>query len=84
VAYNFQIGSIKVKLLMEYESVIEKVLLLIESMLKIVNNFKMRNFICIVSSLKIICHGNPENNVESLYRFQQVYKDNINIYIINC
>jgi hypothetical protein len=34
VAYNIQTGNNKIKLLMEYESVTQKVLLFIESMLQ--------------------------------------------------
>jgi hypothetical protein len=45
VAYNFQTGKKKIKLLMEYESVTQKVLLPLESMLhNAKKNFNMRAF----------------------------------------
>jgi hypothetical protein len=42
VAYNFQTGNNKIKLLMEYENVTQKDLLFIESMLRIAEDFNMR------------------------------------------
>jgi hypothetical protein len=72
VAYNFQTEKNKIKLLKEYESVTPKVLLLIELILQNVKqNFLSSDFIFlnrfyfIVSGLKILGHGNPDNNLES-------------------
>jgi hypothetical protein len=62
VAYNFQIGKNKMKLLTEYESVIQKASLHIESTLQ---NVKFRKqFYFVFSSSKIIDHGNSDNNLE--------------------
>jgi hypothetical protein len=44
VAYIFQTGKSKIKLLKEYENVTQKVLLLIEPALQMLNNFIMRVF----------------------------------------
>jgi hypothetical protein len=51
---------------MEYESVIQEVLLRIELVLKMLNKYNMRSFIFVVSGLKIFCHVNTDNNLESL------------------
>jgi hypothetical protein len=63
VAYNFQTG--KNKLLVEYESVTEKVLLPAESVLQNAKQLQKLLFYFVVSGLKIIVHGNPDNNLES-------------------
>jgi hypothetical protein len=56
--------SNKIKLLTEYESVTEKVLLLIVSILQNAKLLQYARFF--FSGLKIIGHGNPDNNLESL------------------
>jgi hypothetical protein len=68
VILNFQTGNNNIKLLTKYESVIEKVVLLIESILL---KAKELQHACLswyvssfVSGLKIIGHGNPDNNLE--------------------
>jgi hypothetical protein len=66
VAYNFQIGNNKIKLLTEYESVTQKVLLSLESILQNAKQLHHAQFYFTVSSLKITGHGNTHNNVESL------------------
>jgi hypothetical protein len=54
VAYNFQIGNNKIKLLMEYENVTEKVLLLIESIQQIAKQLQhARLFVARKISLKV-------------------------------
>jgi hypothetical protein len=65
VAYKLQTRNNKIKLLTEYESVIQKVLLVIESILQNVNQLQNAQFYFVVSSLTIIGHGNPGNNLES-------------------
>jgi hypothetical protein len=69
VAYNFQTGNNKIKLLMEYESVTQKNLLPVKPMLccQIISyTFIFRKqFYFVVSGLKIIGQGNPDNNLES-------------------
>jgi hypothetical protein len=57
VAYNLQNESNKIKLLTEYERVTQEVLLSLKSVLE---NAKQ-----LISYLKIIGHGNPDNNLES-------------------
>jgi hypothetical protein len=49
---------------MEYENVIPKLSLLIESILKSTKQFYHAQFYFVVSGLKIIGHGNPDNNLE--------------------
>jgi hypothetical protein len=66
VAYNIQTGNDKIKLLIEYESVIQKVLLLVESILQNAKQLQHAQFCFDVSSLKITGHGNTDNNLESL------------------
>jgi hypothetical protein len=64
MAYNFQIEN-KIKLLMKYESVIQKVLSLIESVLQNAKQLQHMQFYFSVYGLKFIGHGNPDNNLES-------------------
>jgi hypothetical protein len=65
VAYNFQIGNNKIKLLAEYESVTQEVLLPVESILQNAKQLQRAQFYFVVSGLKIIGHRNPDNNLES-------------------
>jgi hypothetical protein len=72
VAHNFQTGKKEIKLLTEYESVTQKVLLSVESKLHNAKELQhaslsghVSSFISVVSGLKIIGHGNPDNNLES-------------------
>jgi hypothetical protein len=62
MSYNFQIGNNKIKLLTEYETVTQKVLLLIESILQNAKQLQHARLSWYVSS---IGHGNPDNNLES-------------------
>jgi hypothetical protein len=66
MAYNFQIGIKSIKLLTEYQSVTQKALLLIESILYNAKQLQHVQFYFVVSGYKIIGHGNPDNNLESL------------------
>jgi hypothetical protein len=50
---------------MEYESITQKVLVLVYQYCRTLKNFRMQ-FYFIVSGFKIIVHGNPDNNLESL------------------
>jgi hypothetical protein len=65
VANNFLIGKNKKKQLTEYKSVTQKVLLLTESILQNSKQLQHAQFFFVVSGLKIIGHGNPDNNLES-------------------
>jgi hypothetical protein len=67
VAYKFQTGNNKIKLLAEYESVTQNVLLAVESILHNAKQLQHAQFYLIVFGLKIMGHGNPDNNLESLY-----------------
>jgi hypothetical protein len=59
MAYIFQTRTNEIKLLTEYESVIQKVLLFLDSIL--LNTFIFRKqFYIFVSDLKIIGHWNPQ------------------------
>jgi hypothetical protein len=49
----------------EYKNVTEKVLSLIESVLHNVKQLQHASFYFVVSGLKIVDHGNAENNIES-------------------
>jgi hypothetical protein len=67
------------KLLMEYESVTQKVLLLIQSMLRNTKQLQTARLSwhvrCpsgVVSGLKIVGQGNPDNNLESHCTLGQV------------
>jgi hypothetical protein len=64
VAYNFQTGNNKMKLLTKYESVTDKVLLLVEPILQNAKELQHARLPWHVK-LKIIGHGNPENSLES-------------------
>jgi hypothetical protein len=64
VAYNFQPGNNKVKLLAEFESVTQKVVLRIESVLENGKQHQRLQFYLVVSGLKIIGHGNPNNKLK--------------------
>jgi hypothetical protein len=72
VVYNIQNGSNEIKLLMVYESVIQKVLLFIESILQNAKQFQHAQFYFVVSGLKIIGQGNNDNNLESHCTFQYI------------
>jgi hypothetical protein len=65
VTDNFQIGRNRVKLLKEYESVTQRVPLFTESILHNDKRLQLVQFYFVLSSLKIIGHGNPDNNLES-------------------
>jgi hypothetical protein len=72
VADNFQTGNNKIKLVAKYESVTREVLLLIESTLQNAKqlqharlSYSVKRFYFAVSGLKIIGHGNPDNNLKS-------------------
>jgi hypothetical protein len=65
MAYNFQTGTNKMKQLTEYESVTQKVLFGNAVLAAFMFIFH-KQFYFVVSGLKIICHGNPDNNLESL------------------
>jgi hypothetical protein len=54
------------KLLKEYESVSQKDLLSVESVLKNASQLQHVGLYFVVSGLKIIGHENPDNNLESL------------------
>jgi hypothetical protein len=64
MAHNFQTGNNKIKLLTEYESVAQKVLLPIKLILQNINKL-LKEFYFVVSGLKIIGHGIPDSNLES-------------------
>jgi hypothetical protein len=73
MVYNFQTGNNKIKLLMEYESATQIVLLYVESILQNAKqlqcarlSWQVRCPSGVVSGLRIIGYGNPENNLESL------------------
>jgi hypothetical protein len=66
VPYNFQTESNKIKLLTEYESVIQKVLWLTEVILQNAPFVAREQFYFVVSCLKTVGHGNLDNNLESL------------------
>jgi hypothetical protein len=66
MVYNFQIGINNTKLLIEYERVTQKVLLFLGSMVQNAKQLQHAQFYFVVSGLKIIGHGNPHNNLESL------------------
>jgi hypothetical protein len=53
VAFTFQTGNDKIKLLKEYESVTQKVLLPIESILQDAKKLQHAQFYFVVSGLKI-------------------------------
>jgi hypothetical protein len=64
VACNFQTERNKIKLLTEYEDVTQKVLFCRqENVLNYTFIFSKQFYF--VSGLKIIGHGNPDNNLES-------------------
>jgi hypothetical protein len=67
VAYNFQTGNNKIKLHKEYESVTQKVLLFIESMMKMLKNFNMCTFILLFQVWKLRAKENTDNNLELCY-----------------
>jgi hypothetical protein len=72
VAYNFQTGNNRIKLLTEYESVTQKVVSPVESILQNAKQLQharlswhVRGLSGVVPGLKIIGHGKPDNNLES-------------------
>jgi hypothetical protein len=76
VAYNFQTGNNEVKLRTEYESVTQKVLFgnaVLASLDVLIDLVALsifrKQFYFVISGLKIIGHGNPDNKLESLYLF---------------
>jgi hypothetical protein len=77
VAYNFKIGKNKIKLLTEDESLTQKVLfdnaVLTELMFDWLSYtfFFRKQFYFVVSGLKIVGHGNPDNNLESSCRIEK-------------
>jgi hypothetical protein len=65
VAYDFQTGNNKIQLLMEYKIVIEKGFITDRlNFLSYIFIFR-KQFYSVVFGLKIISHGNPDNNSES-------------------
>jgi hypothetical protein len=50
---------------MEYEILIQKVISLIESLLQNAEQLQHAQFYIVVTGLKIIGHGNPDNNLET-------------------
>jgi hypothetical protein len=72
VAFNFQTGNNRIKLLTGYERVTQKVLWLIESILQNAKQLQhtrlslhLRSASGIQLPFPIIGHGNPDNNLES-------------------
>jgi hypothetical protein len=65
VACNFQIGKNNIKQLTKYEILTQKVLLSVESIMQNAKQLQHAQFYVIVFGLKIIGHGNPDNNLES-------------------
>jgi hypothetical protein len=66
VAYNFQIGKkIKQNCLRNMKVNSKKGVLLIESILQRAKQILHAQFYFVVSGLKILGHGNTENNLES-------------------
>jgi hypothetical protein len=61
----FNTRNNKIKLLTEYESVIQKVSLPVELILKNAKQLQHVRLYFVVSGLKITGHGNPDNNLES-------------------
>jgi hypothetical protein len=59
----------------EYVTVTEIVLLSIESILQITKQLQLARLFFVVSGLKIIGHGNPDNNLESTCILVTVYWD---------
>jgi hypothetical protein len=60
VASNFQTGN-EINLLMEYENMTQRVLLLAELMLQNAKQLQHAHLYFIVSGLKIIGHGNTDS-----------------------
>jgi hypothetical protein len=75
VAYNFQTGNNQIKLLTEYESVTQKVLLLIESILKNAKQLQHARLSWHVSGLKIMGNGNFDINLESHCMSRSIYRE---------
>jgi hypothetical protein len=76
VACNFQTENNNIKLLTEYENVTQKVvfgnavLAAFDVLIDLVSlSLFRKKFYFVFSGLKIIDHGNPDNNLESLYLF---------------
>jgi hypothetical protein len=65
VAYNFQTGNNKIKLLTEYEDVTQNVLFGNAVLAALMSGRKYGLDVMDLSGLKIIGHGNPDNNLES-------------------
>jgi hypothetical protein len=65
VAYNFETGSNKIKLLTEYESATQRVLLFIEPILQTAEQLQHARIHFVVSGLKIIGHENPDDNLQT-------------------
>jgi hypothetical protein len=80
VTYNSQTGSNKIKLLTEYESVAQKALFgnairaaLIDWLIDVGYTFIFcKQFRYVISGLTIIGHGNPDSNLESSCRLNEV------------
>jgi hypothetical protein len=68
VAYNFQTGNNKIKLLMEYENVTQNVLFS-NAVLAALMSARKYNVMLQNGDCSIIGHGNPDNNLESLCIF---------------
>jgi hypothetical protein len=66
VAYNFQTGSNNMKPITKYENVAQNVLLSLESTLHNAIQLQYDRLYFVYSGLKIIGHGNSNNNLESV------------------
>jgi hypothetical protein len=64
VAYNFQTGNYKIKLLTEYEHECGEYTVAKKKVMSYTFIFR-KQFDFVFSGLKIIGHGNPDNNLES-------------------
>jgi hypothetical protein len=67
-------GEKKIKLHKEYESETQKVLLHVESISQNAKHFQHAQLYFVVSGLKIIGHGNPDNNLESYLTIPRYFK----------
>jgi hypothetical protein len=74
VTCNFQTGNNQIKLLIQYESVTQKVLSSVESILQNAKQLRHAQFYFVFSGLKIICYGNPDNILESHCTIPRYFK----------
>jgi hypothetical protein len=71
VVCNFQTGNNRIKLLTEYECVTHSIEIMRRVQRCQIKLSELRfhihkQFYFVISRLKIMCHGNPDNNLESL------------------